>query len=189
MYVYAQNLEAPVEMKKIINIIDKTSLCGALFASVVILATIFMMLTEIILRAGFSSTTHFANEYSGYASALIAFMGLGYTLSVKGHVRMTLLFKVISGKTEIIWNIIIHLVGLIVSGHLVFLTWNHFHASVVSRTVSIQITQTPLAIPQFFLVLGTAVLTLQFVAEICKLILKLKGDEDVKIVKEPSSTT
>jgi len=168
-------------MKKLIYLLDKVSLCGGLFAAFTMVAGTLLILTEVFVRTYLNSTTYIANEYPGYMCAAISSMGLGYTLSRKGHVRMTYAFAVFKGKLGIVWDILIHSLGLVFSACLVIVSWNFFYASYTNKTVSMQVSQTPLAIPQFFIVLGAVILFLQFISEICKLMLALKDDKDIRV--------
>ena len=170
-------------MKKLIRIFDSISFCGAAFASAVLAAGLLLILVEIFMRTALNSTTYIATEYPGYICAAVSFMGLGYTLSLNGHIRMSFVFLLLKGKPGIVWNILIHLIGFVVSACLIVISWDFFYASYTNGTVSMKITQTPLAVPQFFIFLGTIILTLQFISETCKLVFMLKGDENIKVAE------
>jgi len=49
-----------------------------------------LILVEIFLWNIFEATTLIADEYSAYGLATIIFLGSGYCLKEKGHIRITL---------------------------------------------------------------------------------------------------
>ena len=61
-----------------------------------------------------------------------------------------------------------------------------FWDSVATRSQSIQISATYLAIPQFFMPLGAGMLSLQFLAELLRSILILRDDTSGVLVLEES---
>ena len=162
-------------MKKYIKIADKLSFYGAVLAAITIFLGMTLILVEVVVRSAFRGTTYIANEYAGYAMVLTTFLGLGYTLSKKGHVRMNLIDHLIKGKARQILELVLLVVALCVSIFLDRVVIWHFTNSVSKWTQSMYITQTPLAYPEFFIVLGCILFTLQVVAEIFKQILKMMG--------------
>jgi len=68
-------------------------------------------------------------------------------------------------------------VGLIFFIIVTYTTTNFFWDSVVSKTRSMQISSTYIAIPQFFMPLGSFLMTLQFLTEIMRSVLKLRSGE------------
>ena len=168
-------------MKKMISIIDRISFYGAIVAGILVCIICGMILVEIVLRSFLNTTMYIADEYAGYAMALISFLGLGYTLSQNGHIRMTFIHKALKEKGRGIIDLFAYLVGVLVSFYIVVVTWKYFFASAVDGSRSMQISQTPLAIPQFFVFLGSVMLALQFISETCKAYLIVKGDTEVEI--------
>ena len=96
----------------------------------------------------------------------LTFCALGDTLLDRGHIRMTFLLKVVRGRPRIYLDLTCFVVGLAFCALLTWYTGAFFLDSVVSRSQSMQISETYLAIPQFFMPLGALIMTLQFLGEI-----------------------
>ena len=63
---------------------------GAVGAGIILMAMIFHILAEIVLRTFFSSTTYVLVEMIGYGIATMSFLGLGYALREGALIRMNL---------------------------------------------------------------------------------------------------
>jgi TRAP-type mannitol/chloroaromatic compound transport system permease small subunit len=75
--------------------------------------------------------------------------------------------------------------GFVFCAALTAYTWDFFWDSVVSESQSMQVSETYLAIPQFFLPVGSLLLTLQFAAEFLKGLALLRGDtQGLRILEE-----
>jgi TRAP-type mannitol/chloroaromatic compound transport system permease small subunit len=61
---------------------------------------------------------------------------------------------------------------------LTLFTFQFFWDSILTGSQSMQISETYLAVPQFFMPFGAAILTLQFLSETLKTVLIIKGDTD-----------
>lgn len=133
-----------------------------------------LTLTEIILRTFFSKTTYISEEYTGYLMVAITFLALSYTLKEKGHIRMTLLHSVVKGKARVFLDIYAFIVGFAICAVITYTTSQFFWGSVVSQTRSMHVSGTYLAVPQFFMPLGFFMMSVQFLAEITRSILRLR---------------
>lgn len=165
-------------MKTVITICDRISGLAAFLAGLMMVLGLGLIVGEIIMRGFFNRTLYVAEEYAGYLMAMLTFCALGYTLRERGHIRMTFLHKVVKGRHRIWLDLVCHTIGLIFCLSLVWFTAIFFWDSVVSQTRSMQISQTYLAIPQFFLPLGASVLGLQFLGEMLRNIYMLRGDTE-----------
>ncbi|MCY4463685.1 MAG: TRAP transporter small permease [Albidovulum sp.] len=79
---------------RIVSILDGFSRIlsnlGAVGAGIILLAMIFHILAEIVLRTFFSSTTYVLEEMIGYGIATMSFLGLGYAFREGALIRMNL---------------------------------------------------------------------------------------------------
>jgi TRAP-type C4-dicarboxylate transport system permease small subunit len=116
----------------------------------------------------------------------LTFCALGYTLRDKGHIRMTFLLKVVRGRPRILLDMVCFAVGMAFCAALTWHTGLFFLDSVVSRSQSMQISETYLAIPQIFMPLGALVMTLQFLGEFLRALALLKGVEGIELRQESS---
>lgn len=165
-------------MTIITRIIDNISTTFGIISGLTMIVGVLMVITEVVLRTLFNSTIYITQEYMGYFMVAITLFGLAYTLKEKGHIRLTFLQKLIkSGKGRTILDIITFFLGLIVFLIITYATFNLFLNTYNGGTRSMQISKTYLAIPQFVLPLGSFIMSLQFISEILKSIIKLKTGE------------
>jgi TRAP-type C4-dicarboxylate transport system permease small subunit len=166
-------------MKKLINFIDNLSGFSGWAAGIMMAIAFALTVAEIIFRTVFSKTLYIADEYSGYLMAMLTFCGLAYTLRERAHIRMMMLPHFIKGRNRVIFNMICYIVGLVFCMAFVF-----FWDSVVNESRSMHVSETYLAIPQFFMPFGALLMTLQFLAEFLKAVAILREDTEGLLILE-----
>ncbi|MCK9197732.1 MAG: TRAP transporter small permease [Syntrophales bacterium] len=172
-------------MKKIINFIDNLSGLSGWLAGIMTVVALVLVVAEIIWRTGFSSTLYISDEFAGYLMAMLTFCGLAYTLRERGHIRMMMLPHFLKGRVRIIFNMVCFVIGFIFCIALTWFTYVFFLDSYVSGSKSMHVSETYLAIPQFSMPLGAALMTLQFLAEFLKGVAMLRGGtEGLRIHEE-----
>lgn len=167
-------------MKKISQIIDKISDLGAYLVCVAVVIALGLTAAEIVARSFFHATTYIANEYTGYCMALICFFGYGYCLKGNGHIRMNMIDKRLKGSALYIYYIILDVIGFVICIYMTKYLVESWLDIYQLQTRSIQVSRTLLWIPQVVLPIGSFFLSLQFVSEIMKNILLMKGDADIQ---------
>lgn len=172
-------------MERMIRLMDKLSDLGGILSGIMICAGVLLVTAEIVMRSVFSQTLYITEEYSGYLMAALTFLALGYTLRHRAHIRMTFLQHAISEKRRLQLDMVCFVFGFVFCALLTWVTFLFFWDSVVSETKSMQISETPLAIPQFFLPAGSFMMMVQFIAEFFKS-LRLLKEGDYKSVPEES---
>lgn len=155
-------------MKKIIRFCDVLSSISGVTSAITICLGVALVLTEIVARSVFSKTLYVAEEYSGYLMCALTFLALGYTLREKAHIRMTFLRTALPERGKLILDMICYVVGFVFCVGLTYVTFRFFWDSFTTGSKSMQISETPLAIPQFFLPLGSVLLAVQFIGEFLK---------------------
>ena len=161
-------------MESFVRLCDKLSVACGVASGVLMVISTLLVLAEIVMRGVFSKTLYITEEYSGYLMAALTFLALAYTLKDKSHIRMTFLHTIAKGKAKLWLDVFAFSVGFAFCALLTYTTSEFFWDAVVTKSRSMQISQTYLAIPQFFMPLGTGVMMLQFVAEIMRTILLLR---------------
>lgn len=165
-------------MTAIVRMIDKVSNAFGLIAGITMILGVVLVLTEVFVRSVFDSTIYITQEYTAYFMVAITFFGLAYTLKEKGHIRLTFLHKIVKpGKGRTILDIYAFICGFVIFAIITYATFDFFLSTYATGTRSMQITKTYLAIPQFAMPLGSFIITLQFIAEILKSIIKLQTDD------------
>lgn len=165
-------------MTKLVSIIDRITSIFGIIAGMFMILGVILIITEVIVRSVFNSTIYVTAEYSAYFMVAVTLFGLAVALKDKAHIRVTLLHGVVKvGKPRFILDFISFVLGFIVSIVVTFALTSFFWNSFVTGSKSMQLTSTYLAIPQSALVIGSLLLSLQFLAEIMRMIIKYKNDE------------
>src|SRR5690625_2626125 len=161
-------------MQLLIKIIDKVNTFFGLLAGISMVLATLLIIAEIITRSVFSSTLYITQEYTGYLMVAITMFGIAYTLKESGHIRLTFFYKIFKGeKAKAFIDMYAFLCGLIVFSIITYATFKFFNGTFQAGTRSMQISKTYLAIPQFMLPFGSLLMTLQFLSEFLKSILKV----------------
>ncbi len=162
-------------MEIFVRLCDRLSVaCGVASGALMVVSTL-LVLAEVLVRTAFSKTLYITEEYSGYLMAALTCLALAYTLKEKSHIRMTFLHTIAKGKIKIWIDLFAFMVGFSFCALLTYTTGEFFWDAVVTNSRSMQISQTYLAIPQFFVPFGTFVMMLQFAAEAIRSILLLRS--------------
>jgi TRAP-type C4-dicarboxylate transport system permease small subunit len=174
-----------MNMKKLINAIDRVSGFGGWTAGIMMAIALLIVCSEIFIRSIFNKTLYITDEYSGYLMAMLTFFGLAYTLRERGHIRMMFAFHFLKDRRRIVYNMVCMAVGVLFCIGLILFTFEFFWDSVVNKTQSIQITASYLAIPQACMPIGSFFLMLQFLSEFLKCAATLRKDtEGLRILEE-----
>lgn len=162
-------------MEFFVRQVDRLSVaCGVASGALMIFSAV-MVLAEVVVRTAFDKTLYITEEYSGYLMAALTCLALAYTLKEKSHIRMTFLHTIVKGKMKAWVDLLAFFVGFLFCALLTYTTGDLFWDSILTNSRSMQISQTYLAIPQFFMPMGTFVMMLQFLAEIGRTILLIQS--------------
>lgn len=147
-----------------ITFAKRLSYGGALLASFLVMALVVLIMTEIILRAFFNTSTMLADEYSGYLYLAIVCFGLGYTFLKDGHIRITFMTAKLSTKASSFVDVF---AGIMTLGVLIFalyrtilLAYDAYVFDVHSEAVS----ATPIYLTQLSLPLGLCLFIVAVIA-------------------------
>lgn len=138
---------------------------GDVFVAVSAAMLLLMMVllgVEIGDRALFKSSTQIADEYSGYLFTWMTMCCFLYAQRADRFLRVDSLRTRLSPKRRALVDGIAAVLAAALTAILVYATWSTFRASVQFSAVSIQPSQTPLAIPQSIMPIGLALLTIAF---------------------------
>jgi TRAP-type C4-dicarboxylate transport system permease small subunit len=150
--------------------IEQLNLLLARLSALVLGLLTLLILVEITLWNLFGKTTLIADEYSAYGLAGLVFLGAGWTLKEKGHIRITLVLGLLPARLA---RGIEFLAGSTATLFLGYITYQLYRMAASAwryGSTSGTLTATPLWIPQGVVVLGAAVFTLQMAVETLKLL-------------------
>ncbi len=138
-----------------------------------------LILVEIFLWNIFTKTTLIADEYCAYGLAAIIFLGAGYCLKERGHIRITLVLGFLPEKLS---RIITFAATGITTAFMGYLWWYLFKmvgATVRYNSTSGTLTNTPLWIPQTLMLIGAACFFIQLLATTLKTYQAIGTGEEV----------
>ncbi|MEJ5359656.1 MAG: TRAP transporter small permease [Desulfobacterales bacterium] len=167
-------------MKAIVLAAHRLSGLGGWIAVCAMVAALLLVLSEIFGRTLFNRTLYVTEEYSGYLMCVLTFSSLAYTLREKGHIRMVFLLRALSRAGRLQLNLACHTVGFLFGIGFTAYCFGFFWDSLVSGSQSMQVSETYLAIPQFFMPLGALLLSFQFLGEILRDLLVLRGGAEAE---------
>ena len=166
-------------MNRIIGTVENITDWIAKISAVMLGLMTVLILVEIALWNIFTKTTLIADEYSAYGLAAIIFLGSGYCLKEKGHIRITLLHGFLPDKVS---HILTFISSGVATGFMAYLWW--FLFLMVKSThrygsTSGTLTNTPLWIPQTIMLIGATSFLLQLAATTIKTYQAIGTDEEV----------
>ena len=138
-----------------------------------------LSLVEIALWNMASKTTLVADEYSAYGLALIIFLGAGYCLKERGHIRITLVLGLLPPRLARVIAFIATAATTLFFGYLWWYLLKMVQATVRYQSTSGTLTNTPLWIPQGLMLIGAACFFIQLVGTTLATYNAIGTEEDV----------
>lgn len=156
-----------MNMEKLVRCIDRLTIFGGYVSGILIMAAGSLVLAEIFLRGLFNSTLGISDEYTGYLMAIVSLLSLAFAEKGDCHIRIAFLDRFSErGKCLRFLIPFRYLVGLVFAAILFYVTSDLFLESVKYGSRSLQISETPLAYPQFLLPVGAMLLFLEYLRKI-----------------------
>ena len=138
-----------------------------------------LILVEIFLWNIFTKTTLIADEYCAYGLAGIIFLGAGYCLKERGHIRITLVLGFLPEKLSRIITFVATGVTTAFMGYLWWYLFKMVKSAVRYNSTSGTLTNTPLWIPQTLMLIGAACFLIQLLATTIKTYQAIGTGEEV----------
>jgi len=138
-----------------------------------------LILVEIFLWNLFEKTTLIADEYCAYGLAAIIFLGAGYCLKEKGHIRITLLLGFLPKNLSSWITFLSTLVTTVFMGYLWWYLFLMVRAAYRYGSTSGTLTNTPLWIPQTIMLMGAACFSLQLLGTTIRTFQAIRTGEEV----------
>ncbi len=166
-------------MNIFIRIINKLSDIMAVFSAIILGLMATLILLEIFLWNTLQKTTLIADEYSAYGLAAIIFLGAGYCLKEKGHIRITLVLGLLPESLTRVIAFIATTLTTVFMGYLWYYLFLMVRSSVRYDSTSGTLTNTPLWIPQLIMLIGAACFLLQLIATCVATFQAISSKEEV----------
>jgi TRAP-type C4-dicarboxylate transport system permease small subunit len=151
-------------MKKYFDAIAGLSKILGFFSGLCVAFAALLIIAEIFCRVALGFSLQITDEYAGYLMAVSSFMGIAYVEQTNGHIRMDLidLLRTRCPRALYVCRILSYCLAMVFAAYLTYVGWRLFHQSYLIGSRSMQISETLLAIPQFFIPLGGIALFLQY---------------------------
>ncbi|NOX32440.1 MAG: TRAP transporter small permease [Deltaproteobacteria bacterium] len=166
-------------MNRFVKLSDDLSDIMATISAIILGLMTILILVEIFIWNMFEKTTLISDEYSAYGLAAIIFLGAGYCLKEKGHIRITLVLGFLPEKMERIITFISTLVTTVFMGYLWWYLFKMVKSAIRYESTSGTLTHTPLWIPQSIMLIGAACFFIQLAATSVKTWAAIKTKEEV----------
>ena len=166
-------------MKFFVHLIDSLSVWMARISGAMLGLMTILILVEIFLWNTLQKTTLIADEYCAYGLAAIIFLGAGYCLKEKGHIRITLVLGFLSEKLSGVVTCLATGVTTAFMGYLWWYLFKMVRSAVRYNSTSGTLTNTPIWIPQTLMLIGAACFLLQLFATTIKTYQAIETGEKV----------
>ena len=150
-------------MNTVIRIIETLSNWAAKVSAVMLGLMSILILVEIFLWNMFEKTTLIADEYSAYGLAAIIFLGSGYCLKEKGHIRIPIILNLFPEKPTRVITFAATVVATLFMGYIWWYLFKMVQSTFRYDSTSGTLTNTPLWIPQTIMLIGAACFLLQMI--------------------------
>jgi TRAP-type C4-dicarboxylate transport system permease small subunit len=166
-------------MNTLADQIEKLSQWAARLSAVILGLMTVLILVEILLWNALQKTTLIADEYSAYGLAAIIFLGAGYCLKEKGHIRITLVLVFLPNSLARVITFLATGLTTIFMGYLWWYLFKMVSATYRYQSTSGTLTNTPLWIPQTLMLVGAACFLLQLLATTVRTYAAIGSGEEV----------
>ena len=166
-------------MNKLIKFSDDLSDMMVKVSAILLGLMTILILVEIFLWNTLEKTTLIADEYSAYGLAAIIFLGAGYCLKEKGHIRITLILGVLPETVSRIITFIATVITTSFMGYVLLYLFKMVQSTYRYDSTSGTLTNTPIWIPQAIMLIGATCFFIQLIGTIFKTWQAIKTKEEV----------
>jgi len=177
-------------INKVINILNKvtTYLIYALagMGGLCLVVMTVGITTNVTLRYLFNAPMPFAVEYSGYMLVIICFFGVAYTSAIGGHLNVDIAFKYFPLKVKAGLEVLNYCLAMFVVALFFKYALNLFLSSIESGQRTLSIMETPVWIPQTFIIIGLPIFMIVIAISIVRAVIAfervLRGKRDTEVI-------
>jgi TRAP-type C4-dicarboxylate transport system permease small subunit len=164
---------------------------GILYDSAGALAALFMVVTLIMVLLSITGRLlnfYFpgTDAYAGYCTAAVGFLALAHTLRRGEHIRVTLILQRLPAKGERWLQILVHIIGVILTGAFAFFSVRLMLMSREIGDISTSNDATPLWIPQMAMALGAVILLVAVIHGLVDVIAGRQPPNALSSLEEPA---
>ncbi len=166
-------------MARFIRFAERVSQAAAVLSALILAGMALLILVEIVLWNTLEKTTLIADEYSAYGLAAITFLGAGYCLKERGHIRITLVLGLLPPLPARIISALATALTTVFMGYLWWYLYLMVRSSYRYHSTSGTLTNTLLWIPQALMLAGATAFLLQLAATTVAACVAVRSGEEV----------
>lgn len=167
-------------MRRLGNVIERISDIAGYFSGWLVFLMMLLIVFEVFMRYALHQPPMVADEFSAYMLVALAFFGMAFTWKRGGHVRVTVLVSRLPAKVSSWIRLISLMVGFVFVLLLVAVSYEFIAYSFEFNLRSSTWLATPLQWPQMTVLIGFVLLFMLLIAEITKVIVKIRSGESVE---------
>lgn len=157
-------------MTGLIKTIERISWLGGVLAMLLLASAVVIVCQMIVLRYFLKESTVWQTEYVIFSLMAATFLGSAHVLKQRGHVAVDLLPRALGPGGRIGMELLAALLSVLFLALLAWSGWMHFHEAWTENWTTATVWKLPLWIPLLPLPLGMAMVILQYLAEILKML-------------------
>ncbi len=157
-------------MRSFIALASMLSRAGGVIAIALLAASILVVCHMIVLRYVLNASTIWQTEFVTYGLTAATFLASPYVLMLRGHVSVDLLQEHVGSRWRLILQLICAALSMLFIGLLGYSAWVYFHEALSGGWTTETVWALPLWIPLLPFPLGMALLFLQYIAEVLRLL-------------------
>jgi TRAP-type C4-dicarboxylate transport system permease small subunit len=165
-------------MHGLVRVIEKiTQMLSGVMQGWFIFIMMALVLVDVTSRYVLNDPLSIAEEYGGYLLVTVTCMGLAYAWKERGHVRVEFLIAALPRHLRKWARLITLLLAFVFTGCMTLAAWELVETSLMFGTRSGSWLRTPVAYPQMVVIVGSAWMFLQLIAEILKALMSFSDPE------------
>lgn len=157
-------------MRSYIALASTLSRIGGLIAIGLLAASVLVVCHMIVLRYVLNASTVWQTEFVTYGLTAATFLASPYVLMLRGHVSVDLLQEHAGPRLKLALQLVTSLLSMLFVALLGYSAWVYFEEALSGGWTTETVWALPLWIPLLPFPLGMALLFLQYIAEMLRLI-------------------
>lgn len=151
-------------------IVDRLANVGLWIGSIAVLIMFIIVFIEIVVRKFLGTSIYISQEYSGYMMAICLALPLGILVRKRGHIKVDIIVNRLPPKIHYWFELFFLIIMLCYGIALTYVCYGLAKDSYDLKAISIDLSHTPLWIPQSMLVIGVGFFVITLIFEIYKLL-------------------
>lgn len=159
------------------RIIEAISTVTGWLAGVGVYGLTITIFIDVVLRTFFRTSIFVADELSIYFMIYVSFIGAAMTMKAGAHIKVDLLYKLLSKKARLWMDAVTMILGTIICFIVTYQCVNWVRYTYTTNFISPSTLETPMWIPMSVIPIGLFLWSLQYMVEAIKAVKLLIHDQ------------